>query len=58
MIFIITIKKKPKRDKIKNKIIRENLKLESITDIIKEGQMRWFGQLSRIKEDSFTKKDI
>ncbi|PSN47663.1 hypothetical protein C0J52_23657 [Blattella germanica] len=46
-----------RRDKIRNTVIRENMKVkESVTEDIKTAQLRWFGHVKRMREDRLPKK--
>ncbi|PSN35169.1 hypothetical protein C0J52_23483 [Blattella germanica] len=45
-----------RRDKIRNTVIREKMKVKgSLTEDIKTAQLRWFGHIKRMREDRLPK---
>ncbi|PSN39635.1 hypothetical protein C0J52_27944, partial [Blattella germanica] len=46
-----------RRDKIRNTVIRENMKVKgSLTEDLKTAQLRWFGHVKRMREDRLPKE--
>lgn len=45
-------------DKIRNDYINENLKLASVTEIIKSGRVSWYGLIMRKEYDHVAKKTL
>ena len=50
MRFLRRIKKKTRRDMVRNVSIQKNLKISSLNDKIESLQLRWFGQVCRMNE--------
>ena len=54
MLYLRTIKRVRRRDKIRNKTIRKDIKETPILDHVEKKQMQWFGHLQRMKDDRIT----
>ena len=46
------IAKKTRRDRIRNERIREEMNQESVTVRLEEKQLKWFGHITRMNEES------
>ncbi|KAK4880498.1 hypothetical protein RN001_008644 [Aquatica leii] len=51
MKYLRRVKGVTRLDRIKNEIVREELKVVSVLDKIEEQQLKWFGHLCRVNEE-------
>lgn len=50
------MKRKMKKDTIRNITFRENLEIKARTQKIEKGQLGWFGHINRMGEDEVVRK--
>jgi hypothetical protein len=56
MQFLISMEGKTKRDRIRNKKIKENVQLNSLDNKLTHNRMRWCGHVLRMNEERIPKK--
>ena len=49
---------KTRRDRIRNTVIREEVKVEPVIQTIQKHALRWFGHITRMSEDRCLKLDL
>jgi hypothetical protein len=56
MRFLIKIEGKTRRDRIRNKIIREIVGVQSTQEYVKRSQLRWYGHVNRMDDKRIVKR--
>lgn len=56
MRYLRAVKGVTRKDKIRNEVIRQDLKVEPIIETIKRQKMKWFGHMIRMEETRQTKR--
>jgi hypothetical protein len=58
MRFLRRIEGKTRRDRIRNKIIRETVGVQPIQEYIERTQLRWYGHVNRMDDKRIVKKSV
>ena len=51
MKYLRKVKEVTRKDRIRNVVIREELKVNSVLDVIEQRELAWFGHLIKMKND-------
>ena len=58
MKYLRRVKGKTRRDKISNEIIRKELEIDSVLQVIEDQWLKWFGHLIRMRETTTNEKSM
>jgi hypothetical protein len=56
MLFLRKIEGKAGRDRIRNKIIRETVRVQPIKEYVERSQLRWYGHVNRMDDKTVVKR--
>jgi hypothetical protein len=56
MQFLRKIEGKTRRDRIRNKIIRETAGVQPIQEFVERSQLRWYGHVNRMEDKRIVKR--